>query len=590
MASYSVEVSVQTGLLRRWAPRTLALHGQRLSLLDGAQLVDACDLPQAAATLLPSTPQGAAHIALTFPSRNCFIIEVANPSHETELLAAILGTRTTTEPKSSAWERLLNTATSVKQRAANLRNTVPSCGVAFTAVCGHLELLQQTFASVAALTPLARYKYLLDLEATYALEYRRLQSSPPISYAHLVLQMDPPSVALGITVPPEPNIAAVYCVCAFCKTELTSYNVHKLFWDQTRAHCLHCFEYNVVDLYYKNRFETTAFDQPLRDIIGQCPHRRCRHRWTLEEMHDIHLLGKSIECRGCGNWVKYETYLIAIFIQENPFIAFDTVQTVTGSYTGYLRSPREIPSDGRWSSYVAMLDAAVAVRQQTLQKFEVSSLKDRVSTALFMVRSHAPGAFPIDLVRAMNTDLAFVDKVVPFIEYWRHPTVVAAATLRYEQFMAVASKVRDCVPTVDIELIWRVHRTMHVQYIKYSRAATKRVLPPFDPRTDVATAYAKTCEVWRKQFKEPYSSYEALGSKKHSRLAARGAAIFPGVDEELHADELPYAAPIGLKTVRVAVIGTPIFDDRVRSAPSTLADPDSENTQPSSFHKDRMIE
>ncbi|KDO16293.1 hypothetical protein SPRG_18172 [Saprolegnia parasitica CBS 223.65] len=362
----------------------------------------------------------------------------------------------------------------------------------------------------------------------------------------------------------DPTSKAFLGVCGYCATELAPHQVHYHYIERHKVDCLNCRESLAPGVYYKSRYDTVAFDTPLRDILNKCPHRACRRRWSREDMYRIHLLGGAIRCAGCGNTVAYETYQIALFLQEYPLLQYDSQLTATGSYISHVRTPRSLPRDGRWSSFDREMDALIRAKQVTLKMFEAMSLRNSWLAARRMIQTHALGAFPVDLVQAMTRDLAFIEAIDLHFEYWTHPPVVAAAIRRYEHFMALRGP--HLTPTVDVELVWRVHRLSLDSYAIYSRALCKHVRPPYrhEARTpdEAIEDYYKTCAAWHKAYKTPYSSHVPdRAPSKMTRLLAHGDSRFHGVDELFAPSELQYASALVHDTsgnkVAVSVIGSP---------------------------------
>ncbi|OQR88378.1 hypothetical protein ACHHYP_06841 [Achlya hypogyna] len=342
-------------------------------------------------------------------------------------------------------------------------------------------------------------------------------------------------------------------------------------------HCPHCRSELQRDIYYKKQLGTMAFDVPLREVMAKCPHRRCLQPLSLEERRRVHLLDETITCSGCLKHLCYETFQIADFIRENPTIKYHGLKDRTCSKSDKLRYKREIPDDGRWPTFLAVVEAAVeTLRSQFNDEFAWGSVKIDVMTKAALFRSQAIGAFPIDLVQAMHRDLRFVATITSNAAYWTKPEVIAAAVRRYEQFLPLCSSntvdLAKLVPTVDIALIDRVQRTFHARFCAHSRAVTTIVRPP--PSDLTPEAYIKTCAAWTKAYREAYSSYlpDGLTPKtmiKSGALLAVGDSQFHGVGRRFSASELTELGGKAPKTCSnathgdlvLSVIGTPVLED-----------------------------
>ncbi|EQC30414.1 hypothetical protein SDRG_11989 [Saprolegnia diclina VS20] len=563
--TYTVDVRAKTGVFGRWVSRGLTLDGQRLSLHDGLVCRAAFDVKGATATPLASTPVDGYRLRVELASGQVLHLEVASEpllAKLTMVLSNAASCAEYTPPATSTWSRLLSVASSIQQRP--LPSSVVSSGVQVADVIAHVTRLRAIRASTfGCASPLALYEHLLALEADYVAHHRD-NPAPTDAYPHLVYQLDTLPYALGTSsAGMDPTSKAFLGICGYCTTELASHQVHYHCIERRKVDCPNCREALPPGVYYKSRYDTVAFDTPLRDILNTCPHRKCRRRWSRQDMYRLHLLGDALLCAGCGNTVAYETYQIALFIQEYPLLQYDSLLTATGSYVSHVRTPRSLPRDGRWSSFEREMDALINAKRLTLKTFEVVSLCNSWLAALRMIQSHALGAFPIDLVQAMARDVAFIELVDPHLEYWTHPTVVAAAIRRYEHFMAL--KGPHLAPTVDVELVWRVHRLSLDSYAIYSRKLCKRVRPPYrhDARTpkEATNDYYATCAAWYKAYKTPYSSHVPDDApSKMMQLLAHGDSRFHGVNESFAPSELQHASAFAQNSsdnkVTVSVIGS----------------------------------
>ncbi|KDO30540.1 hypothetical protein SPRG_04441 [Saprolegnia parasitica CBS 223.65] len=547
--SYTVDVRVKTGVFGRWVSRCLTLDGQRLSLHDGPVCRAAFDVKSATATPLAPTPVDiyGYRLRVELASGQVLHLEVTSESLRAKLAMVLSNAASCAEyspPATSTWSRLLSVASSIQQRA--LPSSVASSQVQVADVIAHVARLRAIRASTSGgASPLALYEHLLALEADYVARHRD-NPAPTDSYPHLVYQLDTLHFALGTrSGGMDPTSKAFLGVCGYCATELAPHQVHYHYIKRHKVDCLNCRESLAPGVYYKSRYDTVAFDTPLRDILNKCPHRACRRRWSREDMYRIHLLGDAIRCAGCGSTVAYETYQIALFLQEYPLLQYDSQLTAMGSYISYVRTPRSLPRDGRWSSFDREMDALIRAKQVTLKTFEAMSLRNSWLAARRMIQTHALGAFPVDLVQAMARDVAFIEAIDVHFEYWTHPVVVTAAIRRYEHFMALRRP--HLSPTVDVELVWRVHRLSLDSYAIYSHEAIND--------------YYETCAAWYKAYKTPYSSHVPdRAPSKMTRLLAHGDSRFHGVDEFFAPSELQHASAFVHDTsgnkVAVSVIGS----------------------------------
>ncbi|OQR90073.1 hypothetical protein ACHHYP_05842 [Achlya hypogyna] len=587
MCSYVVNARV-LGFLNS-SPATVALQAQTLCVTntsgrDATYDVRGCSI----ATSAPTT------VTIRFASKKKLALELPSPRLQAKFATLIAAAATSADyvvPTESVWERLLGVAKDINARAPHKR--IVPCGVSVEAVQAHLFGLVAVHDQVAKLeSPLALYEWLLNIEADYVATHRSLHTGGPQnnSYPHVVYQQDPLSYALGTTSGEgTPDQSKFVTVCPYCRREYDRALLHTIYsapinGSQGKWPCPDCGESIVRDAYYKNQFGTTAFDQPIRTILAKCPLRRCSRPFSLEERWRLHILGETLRCSGCQNSVSYETFQIAVLIQAHPTMKYESHRNADGSRVGHWPTPRELPQDGRWSTYLNDVRAAVkALRtaKPPLDGFEIETLLDNWDHVTAMIRSHAIGAFPIDLVRAMHDDLRFVAAISPHATYWSNPEVITAAVRRYEQFMhlgraaTIGRGKRPLAPTADICLVMHVHRAMHTCYCDYSRAVTKHILTK---NNDTTTAsYIKACAAWTKAYNEPYSSHVPTGETpatlaKVGALLAVGDSRYHGVDEALSTSDLSHidTQNDGGPTT-LSVIGTWLLDECVLAADPRVA-------------------
>ncbi|KDO26314.1 hypothetical protein SPRG_08387 [Saprolegnia parasitica CBS 223.65] len=567
MAEYSVDVCTQTRVLRRHAPRHLVLRGQTLALYDGAALRETHDMAQC--HVMAALPTRPFLLELRFASKKTLRILVANAilhaRLKTILEAAATSDRYALPPFSDA-DRLLCVAATVTERAKH--HCVPSSGLTpahIEAYIGRLKrIYDRDIAGVAS--PEALYAKLLDLEATYVATYRDDTPCVIDSFPHLAYQLDALNFALGHNPSCAASSADVIGVCVFCKRELEPWKARIMYQRNQTAQCGHCNEYVDVQTYYKRRFDTTAFDMPLQDVLAQCPHRHCKHPLDRRRLYALHVRNDAVVCPSCNHTLRYETFQIALFQREHPYLEWISDFTSQKEVTSRLAVPRDLPIDGCWETYLRTLIGCIDARTKTkppLSRIEAYALKEQVLSKTGAIRANALGAFPIDLVRAMVQELRLLGVLLAHDAYWTTPPIAAAAVARYEQFMALhkGTTTTPLTPTLDIAVAWCAHRTQPSAYVVYSTTVAGGVVASAT-ETDAATAYVETCTAWTKAYGDAYSSFVPTTGDGKMRVP-RGDSRFFGVDDALsrfqHTDDNDDRALRG-------VIGTPIFDTRV--APS----------------------
>ncbi|OQR88331.1 hypothetical protein THRCLA_10381 [Thraustotheca clavata] len=567
ISNFSTSVQVQSRLLKQWEPRMLLIDGQKVSILDKGVVKTSFDFTSG--TISALTPNYQLEIKPTKGKK--IIISVSNQLVHTQLLAIL------TAAASSA-TLMHNKLLGVAEMVCSTATTVPSCGVTASEVLEHLKAKKNLYDRLKTFeTPCDVYSFLLDLEATYVSNYRdfiKSNATQPHCLAHTVYQLHPLLYSLGTnpSKPPREMLPEMVAVCVNCKRELPNHQKWRIFLQQYDGHCDHCGEYQTATSYYKTRHETTAFDIPLRQVLGQCPHRGCTYRFGLNEMYRIHILDEAVECPRCNNSILYETFQIAMFIHQYPTIDYKTQMRENGAVECRFQSPTTIPKDGLWSTYSGMLQEAIRAFAPKGDMEGIARFCDVAHSAMIEMYSQPSGAFAVDLVQGMYHQLDFITKVGTIIDYWSQPQVIAAAIQRYEQFVYLHKKNSKLygVPTMDISLVWQTHLTKRSDYLKYSSEVTKRVLPYFDvvTPTDIDNEYLKTSVAWSKFYKQPYSSFvpetmTPLSMEKAGAIVSQGESRFFGVDELVLSSDMNMDLPSGDEKAMVSVIGRPSFDDRV---------------------------
>ncbi|EQC37604.1 hypothetical protein SDRG_05198, partial [Saprolegnia diclina VS20] len=575
MTEYGVDVSTQTRVLRRWAPRHLVLRGQTLTLYDGAALCETHAMAQCHVTALPPEPPTRCFLLeLRFASKKTLRIladnAILHARLKTILEAAATSDRYTLPPFSDA-DRLLCVAATVTERAKHRR--VPSSGLTPAHIQAYVarlkRIVDRDFAGVAS--PEALYAKLVDLEATYVVNYRDDTHCVTESFPHLAYQLDALNFALGHNPSRATPNADVIGVCTFCKRELEPWKARIMYQRNQTAQCGHCNEYVDVQTYYKRCFDTRAFDMPLRDVLAQCPHRHCRRPLELRLVYALHVHDEAVTCPCCSHTLLYETFQIALFQREHPYLEWISDFTTQKEVMSRLAVPRDLPIDGRWDTYLRTLLGCIDARTKTkppISRIEAYALKEQVQSKAGAIRANALGAFPIDLVRAMVHELRLLSVLLAHDTYWATPPIAAAAIARYEHFMAL-QKGTTLTPTLDIAVAWCAHRTQPSAYVAYSTTVAGAVVAS---STGTDATYAETCTLWTKAYGEAYSSFvPTTGDGKW--LVPRGDSRFFGVDDALprskHNDDN------GDDRALRGVIGTPIFDTRVASSKLYLLLPHS---------------
>ncbi|OQR99856.1 hypothetical protein ACHHYP_04240 [Achlya hypogyna] len=565
MSSYVVNANIR-GFLGASSPATITLRRQELQVTNGHGSCKAYDLRHC--TVAESAPST---MCICFANKKKLVLELPSPRIRMKFVALVTTAATFIDyviPEESVWDRLISVASDITTHAPVKR--VKPCGLSVGDVQAHIDNLTNVYNHLSTLgSPLALYAWLLELEAEYVVKHRSHALNG--SYAHAVYKQSTLAYALGTTsAEQKPDPATFVTVCPHCKREYDRALIYQIYRNRGKWPCGTCGETIRKDIYYKNQFGTSAFDVPLREVLAKCPLRRCSSSFSLDERRRMHLLGETITCSGCQKGISYESFQIAALIQVHPTIEHKSYRNADGTRVGRWQTPRELPRDGRWSTYITDTEAAIKAMQSAeppLDTFEVATLLENFKHSVAMIRAHAVGAFPVDLVQVMHQDLPFVAAIAAHAAYWTNHSVIAAAIRRYEQFVHLSASPllgrgkRPLAPTVDIALIWRVHRTMHENYCAFSRSVADCILVSDSDAT--AAEYIKACIAWSRAYKEPYSSHVPSGETPETlfnvgALLAVGDSRFHGVDEVFYASELTHATSVDAEML-VAVIGTPLY-------------------------------
>ncbi|RHY70263.1 hypothetical protein DYB34_003475 [Aphanomyces astaci] len=375
------------------------------------------------------------------------------------------------------------------------------------------------------------------------------------------------------------DLEAAYChdptVDSFCHT------VHKLHPVQYAQHT------------QKRAGPTPILNHPIKSLFAKCPHANCSYTFHMTTAYNLHIKGDSMVCALCHRPVNRQVFKLASFIRQTPSFVMPCVLR-NQPVTLVLDMP-PMPPDGKLSSYMDEV-------RQRMRKLAPQGSRAGIQALTLQVRAALQSFFSpsnqLDLVQAMLRQLDFVNKVCPNLSYWATPLVLNAAIIRYHKFMhLVRVKGVTLVPTTDIDLVWHTHQSYNPhEYGKFCRQHMNGNVVDHNDMIgggDLQVAYADTFILWSQVFNEPYSSHAPAYAaykegkaasnnpmyskeatwRKHSRVPSHDCR-FVGVNEAfpLHA-VLPFATAVlpdpaakqvVPNDVRVAVIGTPVMDGRVR--------------------------
>ncbi|KAF0699948.1 Aste57867_9498 [Aphanomyces stellatus] len=327
------------------------------------------------------------------------------------------------------------------------------------------------------------------------------------------------------------------------------------------AHTVH--QHHAVD-YVRSRTDPSWV--PPNDVYSNCPYVACRATLATDVAFRIRVAGAAVPCARCGGILSAETFRVVAFRRDTPSLPHQSTTT-----KGRVNMPL-VPLNVTFVTYMQLV--AEALRYHAADASTKKAVTDTV-VAYFQ---------RVDLVAAMARHLIFVSLLCGNYAYWSHPTVLVASIIRYNHFCQLVDNSPNVwMPTIDIALVRYVHQTI-------PRATS--LLPFFNLPTanDGARAYAETFLLWAETFQGPYSSfapsYEAYQANQSMMKLpfrklkwARFHAVpsrdcrFVGVDE---ATAPPAAVAVAVPTQPdtsappptasefVAVIGTPLLDNRVR--------------------------
>ncbi|OQS04398.1 hypothetical protein THRCLA_03361 [Thraustotheca clavata] len=571
-SKYSTSVQILTQILKNWEPRVLQIDGQQISILKKGVVKTILDFKNGSVIALASNNQ----LKITTIKGQHITIAAPSPlihSQLFDLLTQAATSATWKTPVVTFQDKLLSVVESVRSTS----KIAPSCSLTVTEIQEHLKAIKIMYDRLQIFdNPLDLYSHLLDLESTYVRNYRDFVASnatQPHSLAHTVYQLHPLLYSLGVSPHKlsKSTINDAVAVCINCKRELDSNIKWKIFIYQCEAQCNKCGEYQISTSYYKSHNGTKAFDIPLRQVLGKCPHRTCSYHFTPNEMYRIHILDDAVECPQCHNSILYETFQIAMFIRQCPNIDYTSHRLNGGSLEWRFDTPNVIPKDGLWSTYSQMMEEAIQNDPHQDDMEGIPLFRDIAQMAMIEKYCQPSGAFAVDIVQGMYRQLNFIAKIGPVVQYWAQPTVIEAAIQRYEQFVYLYNKNPNlqAVPTIDIALVWQTHLTKRNDYVKYSREVTKQVLPYFDAPTptNIEDNYVKTSVAWSKLYKLPYSSFvpqnmSVLSIEKVGAIVPQGESRFYGVDELVLASDMNIKNS-SVEKIMVPVMGCPSFDNRV---------------------------
>ncbi|KAF0720435.1 Aste57867_312 [Aphanomyces stellatus] len=395
----------------------------------------------------------------------------------------------------------------------------------------------------------------------------------------------PPSVTTADVVTYLAHIQPVYdhILTLTTKTDLlhylcqleSDYLSSRLLSDSTSSrHDNHSFAHLV------HRHHPTDYSRSLSDATWAlantdavvCPH--CTVLQSGDVLFDVRMLGLPTACLSCGHVISDKSLRLGAFRHDHP-----TFSITIGHATNHIPMPALRP-DGDTDGFQADVSRALfSFERQTGMAIPKATRAALDATLTSYVQR-------LDLVAAMARHLVFVSQVCTHVGYWRHPTVLAAAVIRYNHFcrLAQAHPKKTLLPTVDIALVRHVHQTMSV-------------LPCFPQPKQVDVAYAETYILWAEMnHGSAYSSaapsfaaYTSGGNamtqplrkkkwEKWSRLPSRDCR-FVGVDD--YVADVVSTRDDGASTddvcvvtdnTYVAVIGTPLIgnDDTRDSNSMTL--------------------
>ncbi|KAF0720437.1 Aste57867_314 [Aphanomyces stellatus] len=316
--------------------------------------------------------------------------------------------------------------------------------------------------------------------------------------------------------------------------------------------------------------------------MTNCPH--CNAPLAPETLFDVRVTQATVPCPECGHALSNDALRLGAFRCDHP-----TFPVTVCNVTNHLPMP-PLRHDSSSDMYQADVSRAVFVYEaQTGMPMPKSERKalDATLTSYFQ---------RLDLVAAMARHLVFVSQLGGHFGYWSHPSVIEAAVIRYHRFCRVTRDhpKKALMPTIDIALVRYVHQTI-------SKLAFF-VVPSTD--TAAAAAYAETFILWAESshgsayssFAPSFAAYTSGGNamtqslrkkkwEKWSRLPSRDCR-FVGVDEYFvdeygaipsatalypdaeatgdESDETSSVLQVDAHAAEyVAVIGTPLMDDRV---------------------------
>lgn len=179
------------------------------------------------------------------------------------------------------------------------------------------------------------------------------------------------------------------------------------------------------------------------------------------------------------------------------------------------RSPGEIFSTSLDIIHMADVLRNAAVQVVPTKLFSATKRLEivRVRTDMLMryyIDSHPLTDFSLDLITAARRQESFIDEMkhLGWLDDGPSNDDLQNAMTRYKKWLRLLSLYPSYFlsPTLDIDLIWHTHQLSHVYYTD-CYLILGRFLDHDDrvEKGDLKLAFQKTTDLWRKQYKQPYS-------------------------------------------------------------------------------------
>ncbi|KAF0717923.1 Aste57867_2012 [Aphanomyces stellatus] len=294
----------------------------------------------------------------------------------------------------------------------------------------------------------------------------------------------------------------------------------------------------------------------LREILNHCPH--CHDPLTTLDMYSMHVQAMYIVCRKCGD-------------SRSDTKRFNCKHCVKHKEMQY--------SNSQWQ------------KQPMLQ--DQQAMRCKLNTALAKYCNRPLGTLGFDFILTMMHHLNLSNCFHTNMEYWMQSIVLQACLIRYNKFLHLTTLYPNemLVPTCDILLIEsaKTNESYEVspnETLPFALPAITALV--HGDKQSVLEAYIRTCVLWSTAFDEPYSSFapnwllenlsvdmkRALAQGKLKLLLPSPDCRFVGVDDIFQAVPTFHSQCSSIlpaaKSVFVAVIGTPIMDDRLAFDTSPL--------------------